>query len=203
MTYQFSYRTIRAILNELFELPCWYGEAIYVYQHFKALSLKICYRSKQNLTTALHYQDRIRLISCFTWSLQLILCRCFISFLGIKSVVWIHGPLWCRHKIVLFLYSVQYQEPLMHEHVGKTGTAILRKTNLCNTDFGNWEFVGIWDKPLGNISVSHIHVNTSAISLQGYFQSPYTTSMLVHLLWNKLPIFKPPLVCKHQAVACN
>uniref|UniRef100_A0A8D0ETH3 non-specific serine/threonine protein kinase n=1 Tax=Strix occidentalis caurina TaxID=311401 RepID=A0A8D0ETH3_STROC len=40
-----------------------------------------------------------------------------------------------RHKNVLFLYSVQYRELLTHEHVGKTGTAILRKTNLYNTDF--------------------------------------------------------------------
>lgn len=48
----------------------------------------------------------------------------------------------------------------MHERVGKTGTATLRKTNLYNTDFGNWEFVGVRDKKLGKSSVSRTNLET-------------------------------------------
>lgn len=88
---------------------------------------------------ALHYQDGTRHVCCLTGSLQLTLLHCFVYFLSVKSICGVNSwpTVVYRHKIVLFLYSVQYQELLMHEHVGKTGSAILRKTNLCNTDFGN------------------------------------------------------------------
>ncbi|XP_071887329.1 serine/threonine-protein kinase NIM1 isoform X2 [Anas platyrhynchos] len=86
---------------------------------------------------ALHYQDSTRHVCCLTGSLQLTLLHCFVYFLSVKSICGVNSwpTVVYRHKIVLFLYSVQYQELLMHEHVGKTGSAILRKTNLCNTDF--------------------------------------------------------------------
>lgn len=71
--------------------------------------------------------------------LQLILLHCFFPFLRIRSVCDVGSwpTVAYKHKNVLFLYSVQYQELLTHERVGKTGTAILRKTNLYNADFGN------------------------------------------------------------------
>jgi len=42
----------------------------------------------------------------------------------------------------------------------KTATAVLRKTNLYNIDFGNREFVGVWNKKLGKSSASCTNLKT-------------------------------------------